>query len=123
MYAVLAELTVLVHLAFIIYVVFGALLALRWPWSIWAHLPVLIWGVAIEMTGWICPLTPLENHFRAQAVLQGYEGGFIEHYLIPVIYPTELTRELQIGLGAALLAFNMLIYAVLWRAARAQRAS
>ena len=121
MYGVLAELTVLVHLGFIIYVIFGGLLAIRWPRSIWVHLPVLIWGVGVELTGWVCPLTPLENHFRAQAALQGYQGGFIEHYLIAVIYPAGLTRQVQIGLGAALFAFNIVIYAVIWRAARAQR--
>jgi len=110
--AVLADLVVLLHLAFILFVVFGGLLVLRRRRLMWLHLPVVVWGAAIEFVGWVCPLTPLENRLRAAAGEAGYSGGCIEHYLIPLIYPEGLTRELQWLLGALVLLVNALVY---WR--------
>ena len=105
-----AQLVVLLHLAFILFVVFGALLVLRWPRLAWLHLPAVIWATLIEFFGGICPLTPWENQLRRIAGESGYSGGFIEEYLLPIIYPAELTRELQIGLGIGVLAINLLLY-------------
>ncbi|MDV3239414.1 MAG: DUF2784 domain-containing protein [Gammaproteobacteria bacterium] len=113
--AVLADLVVLLHLAFILFVMLGGLLVLRWRRLMWLHLPVVVWGAAIEFVGWICPLTPLENRLRAAAGEAGYSGGFIEHYLIPLIYPAGLTRELQWLLGALVLLVNAAVY---WRVLR-----
>lgn len=113
--AILADLVVLLHLAFILFVMLGGLLVLRWRRLMWLHLPVVVWGAAIEFVGWICPLTPLENRLRAAAGEAGYSGGFIEHYLIPLIYPAGLTRELQWLLGALVLLVNAAVY---WRVLR-----
>lgn len=101
---------VLLHLAFIVFVVGGGFLAWRFRSVVLAHLPALAWGIWIEASGWICPLTPLENHFRELAGARGYRGGFIEHYLIPVIYPPQLTREIQWMLAAILVALNLIAY-------------
>jgi hypothetical protein len=106
-----------VHAAFIAFVVAGGLLV-RWRRRIaWLHLPAVAWGALIEFRGWVCPLTPLEIWARARAGETGYSGGFIEHYLLPVVYPGELTRELQIVLGALVLIVNALVYA--WVVSRA----
>ncbi len=113
--AIVADLLVLLHLAFILFVLFGGLLVLRWRRLLWLHLPVVAWGAAIEFVGWVCPLTPLENRLRAAAGDAGYGGGFIEHYLIPLIYPADLTRELQWLLGAVVLVVNAVVY---WRVLR-----
>lgn len=113
--AVLADLVVLLHLAFILFVMLGGLLVLRRRRLMWLHLPVVAWGAAIEFVGWVCPLTPLENRLRAAAGEAGYSGGFVEHYLIPLIYPAGLTRELQWLLGALVLLVNALVY---WRVLR-----
>ena len=111
----LADLVVIIHLLFIVFVALGGLLALRWRWVPWLHLPAAAWGGFVELTGRICPLTPLENQLRRAAGSAGYEGDFIEHYLLPVIYPAGLTREIQFGLAALLVVINALIYAVVWR--------
>ena len=113
--AIVADLLVLLHLAFILFVLLGGLLVLRWRRLMWMHLPVVAWGAAIEFVGWVCPLTPLENRLRAAAGDAGYGGGFIEHYLIPLIYPADLTRELQWLLGAVVLVVNAVVY---WRVLR-----
>lgn len=113
--AVLADLVVLLHLAFILFVMLGGLLVLRRRRLMWLHLPVVVWGAAIEFVGWVCPLTPLENRLRAAAGEAGYSGGFVAHYLIPLIYPEGLTRELQWLLGALVLLVNALVY---WRVLR-----
>ncbi|MFZ5623370.1 MAG: DUF2784 domain-containing protein [Gemmatimonadota bacterium] len=112
---VLANLLVLFHAAFVLFVVLGGLLVLRWPRLAWLHLPAAIWGAAIEFTGWICPLTPLENRFRRLAGEAGYSGGFIEHYVLPVLYPTGLTRSVQYVLGALVVLLNVVIYAIVVR--------
>lgn len=112
-YLILAELTVLLHFLFVVFVAIGALLLLRWPKLIWLHLPALFWGIYIQFSGGYCPLTPLEKTFRQLAGMQGYEGGFVNHYLIPIIYPPGLTHEMQIMIGIGLIVLNVLIYAVL----------
>lgn len=114
-FRLLADLIVLLHLAFIIYVLFGGLLCLRWPRNSWIHLPAVIWGVLIEFAGYICPLTPLENRLRQLSGEEGYGTGFIEHYIIPLIYPVTLTREVMIATGLIVIAVNLLIYALVWR--------
>ncbi len=114
----LADLIVVVHLAFILFVMLGGLAVLRWPRLAWAHVPAVLWGVWIEFSGGICPLTPLENHFRVLAGEAGYDGGFVEHYLIPLIYPHDLTRGTQFVLGAIVIAVNLAVYGWRWRRAR-----
>lgn len=105
-----ANLVVLTHLAFILFVVCGGLLALRWARAAWIHVPVALYGTLIELVGWTCPLTPLENHLRRRAGQGGYAGGFIEHYVLPIIYPGELTEAIQVAMGVAVLVVNVGIY-------------
>jgi hypothetical protein len=111
----IADVVQLIHFAWIGFAIFGALTIFRWRWMIWIHPPVLIWSALVMVMGWLCPLTPIEVHFRELAGQQGYEGGFIEHYIAAVIYPAGLTRGVQIGLGLALTVFNVLVYAALYR--------
>jgi hypothetical protein len=118
-YGLLADLILLVHLAFVLFVVLGGLLLLRWRRLAWAHLPAVLWAAWIELAGWICPLTPLENWLRRRAGEAGYETGFGEHYVIPLLYPAALTRGLQIGLGVRVLGINLAVYA--WILVRAGR--
>ena len=106
----LADLVVLVHFAFVLFVVFGGLLALRWPRVMYLHLPAAVWGTFIELAGGICPLTPLENSLRRSAGLAGYEGGFVEHYILPVLYPAGLTRGVQLTLAMLVVGVNVAIY-------------
>jgi len=115
----LADLVVLVHFAFLLFVVAGGLLVLRWPRLAWAHIPAAIWGVLIEFSGWICPLTPLEVSLRHRGGEAAYTGGFIAHYVMGVLYPEGLTRRVQFVLGAAVLALNLAVYGTL--VARARR--
>jgi nitrate reductase gamma subunit len=110
-----ADLVLLVHLAFVLFVVLGGLLALRWPWVAWVHVPVALYGAAIEFIGFICPLTPLEVSLRRRGGEAGYEGGFIEHYVTATLYPTGLTREVQLVLGATVLVLNGIVYFIWWR--------
>ena len=118
-YRLVADLLLTVHLAFIVFVIGGGLLAFRFRSVIYLHLPALLWGVSIELSGRICPLTPWENRLRLLAGQEGYAGGFIEHYLLPLIYPQNLTRELQWLLAFSLAAFNGVVYGVLlYRRAR-----
>lgn len=112
-YRLLADGVVLVHAAFLAFVVVGGFLAWRWPRLALLHLPAAVWGALIEFAGWVCPLTPLENAFRLRAGQAGYTSGFIEHYVLPVMYPNGLTRTIQIVLGVALVAINMVAYGVL----------
>jgi hypothetical protein len=114
LYRLLADAVLLLHLLFVAFVLGGGLLALRWRWMPWLHLPALAWGATVEFTGWICPLTPLENILRAAGGEAGYSGGFVEHYLLPMLYPAALTREAQWLLGGGLLAFNAVVYLLLW---------
>lgn len=114
LYDVLADLVVVIHFIFILYVMLGAFLAFKWIKSLYLHIIVLAWGAYIEFTGTICPLTPLENWLRHEGQQQGYEGGFIQHYIIPLVYPEALTRSDQIVLGAALIAINVVIYSAVF---------
>ncbi|HEY7194729.1 MAG TPA: DUF2784 domain-containing protein [Gemmatimonadales bacterium] len=115
LYRLLANAVVAVHGLFILFVVFGGFVAWRWRWVAAIHLPCAVWGMLIEFRGWICPLTPLENSLRARAGQAGYSGGFIEHYLLPAIYPAGLTPQMQLVLGSAVLVINAVAYAVLLR--------
>ena len=110
MYEIAANLTLIVHFTFVLFVVFGALLFFATAKIIFIHIPALIWGSYIELTNSICPLTYLENWFLHKANLTAYSEGFIHHYLIPIVYPTNLTKDLQIYLGIALIVVNMIIY-------------
>jgi hypothetical protein len=109
----LADLVVVLHFTFVLFVVFGGLLVLRWPRLAYVHLPVAAYGALIELVGWICPLTPLEKRLREQAGLEGYEGDFVEHYILPVLYPSGLTRGVQLVLGALVIGINVAIYGVI----------
>jgi hypothetical protein len=114
-YRMAADLLLLAHLAFVAFVLFGALLVLRWPGLLWFHLAAVLWGVLVELTGAICPLTPLEVRLRQLSGGIGYQGDFIGHYLTAVLYPAGLTRELQIALGLMALVPNALAYGYLVR--------
>lgn len=114
-YRALGDLVVALHGAFLLFVTVGALLVVRWPKLVPLHLGCVVWGAYVALAGKVCPLTPLENRFRRQAGEAGYEGGFIEHYLLPVIYPPGLTRELQLAIGVGVIALNLALYTLLWR--------
>ena len=115
-YLLLADAMVILHSAFIVFVVLGALTAYCWPKMVWAHIPCALWGAWIEITGGICPLTPFEVRFRRMGGTDGYAGGFIEHYLVPIIYPAGLTRADQLLLGGLVVAVNLSAYGfLLWR--------
>ncbi len=122
LYRALADATMLVHFAFIAFVVLGGLLALRWRPAPWVHLPAAAWGVLIELRGWTCPLTPLENHFRRLGGESGYSGGFIERYLEPVIYPPGLSQSTQLVLAGFVVLVNAAVYWLVFRR-RARRVS
>ena len=117
LYGVLADLVVILHLAFVVFVLVGGLLVLRWRRLAWLHLPAAVWGAAVEFGGWICPLTPLEIWLRMQGGESGYSSDFIEHYILPLLYPADLTREIQIVLGTVVLVVNVAIYGWMWRGA------
>ncbi|MCO6441537.1 MAG: DUF2784 domain-containing protein [Nitrococcus mobilis] len=115
-YHVLADLVVLMHFLFVLFVIFGGVLVFWKPWLAWVHLPAALYGLLIEWIGWVCPLTPLENALRRRAGSIGYEGGFIEHYILPLLYPEAFTRTLALASGAAVLLINLAIYGLyLWR--------
>jgi hypothetical protein len=111
-YRALADAVLVLHLGFVLFVVLGGLLVPRWPTLAWLHIPAAIWGVLIEFTGWICPLTPLENSFRERGGEAGYSGGFIQHYIQPLLYPAGLTRSTQFALGGIALILNLAAYGV-----------
>ena len=108
-----ADAVVTFHLLFILFVLLGGLLVLCWPWAALLHLPAMIWGAAVEFLHLYCPLTPLENALRSRAGDQGYDGGFIEHYVIPLIYPAGLTPQIQLWLGGIVLLINASVYGAL----------
>ena len=109
-YRILTDSIVAIHLLFIVFVIFGSFLVLYKRWFVWIHIPAAIWGSAVELFGWYCPLTPLENWLRSGGNRMTYESGFIEHYLIPIIYPENLTRNVQIVLGLSVLVINVVVY-------------
>lgn len=118
-YRIAADLLVLVHLAFIIFVLAGGFAVFKWPWMVLLHLPAAAWGALIEYQGWICPLTPWENRLRQLAGQDGYTESFIEHYILQIVYPPELTRDTQVTLGAIVIVVNLLIYgAIIYRRMR-----
>jgi len=112
LYRLMADLVLVAHLAFVAFVALGGLLVWRWRRLAWVHVPVALWGAAIAVTGFTCPLTPLENRLHRLGGRAGYQGGFIEQYVTVALYPAGLTREAQIALGTAVLALNLLVY---WR--------
>jgi hypothetical protein len=121
-YRALTELTVFVHFAFLLFVIGGAWLVRRWPWVAAPHLLAAAWGVYVEaMPGIICPLTPLENRFAALAGQEGYTGSFVEHYLVPILYPDGLTRNVQWTLAGLVLGINVVAYGLVLRQRRAER--
>ncbi len=115
MYPLLADLVLIVHLTFVAFVLCGGLLVLKWRRVAWLHLPAVAWGAVVKFTGWICPLTPLENWLRTQGGETSYRSDFIAQYLIPVLYPGDLTRNLQLLLGTVVVVLNAAVYWWLWR--------
>jgi hypothetical protein len=114
-YHVLADLVLVVHLLFILFAALGALLVVRKNWIAWIHVPTAAWAALIEFAGWYCPLTPLENYLKVRGGDEGYAQGFVEHYLLPIIYPGSLTRGIQIALGVLVVVINVLLYLWAWR--------
>jgi len=112
LYGLMADLVLVAHLAFVAFVALGGLLVWRWRRLAWVHVPMALWGAAIALVGFTCPLTPLENRLQQLGGRAGYQGGFIEHYVTAALYPAGLTREAQLVLGTAVLALNLAIY---WR--------
>ncbi len=119
-YRLLADTVAVVHAGFVVFVALGGLLVWRWPRVAWVHVPAVAWGVLVELAGWLCPLTPLELELRRHAGESGYSGGFVEEYLMPALYPEDLTRAVQIGLGLLALLLNAAIYALVVRRVRRQ---
>ena len=109
-YVLLADLVVLVHFLFVLFAVLGALLIIRWRKVLWLHLPAAVWAAWIEFSGKICPLTPLENWLRMKGGGSGYAGDFVGHYLMPILYPSGLTRKVQFILGGVVIGVNLIIY-------------
>ncbi len=123
-YQIAADMVLMLHLAFVLFAVLGSLLVFWRRYLLWLHLPTMTWAAWIEFSGTICPLTPLENWLRRQGGITGYQGGFVEHYLEPLLYPPGLTRTTQMILGVAVLIINCGLYGLLlfriWRAGRSE---
>lgn len=119
----LSDLLLLLHGAFVLFVVAGGLLVLKWPAVAWVHLPAAVWGAVIEFIGFTCPLTPLEQTWRRAAGGEAYEGGFIEHYVTAALYPTGLTRAIQVALGLLVLGLNAWVYWRVWRRRQSPRSA
>lgn len=120
-YRLLADVVLVLHLGFVVFVVLGGLLVLRWPRIAWVHVPVALYGVLIEFVGWVCPLTPLENDLRRLGGEAGYEGGFVEHYVMALLYPSGLSHGVQIALGFLVLLVNAVVYSLVYRRLRRRR--
>ncbi len=114
-YLLLADILVLLHLTFVAFVVTGGLLVVRWPRLAWVHLSVAAWGALVELGGWVCPVTPFEVRLRILGGQAGYSGGFVEHYLLPILYPSGLTRGHQVALGLLVVLGNVGVYGWAWR--------
>lgn len=110
LYRIAADGVVVIHLVFILFVILGGLMLFRWPWMIWIHVPTAVWGGLVELFGAPCPLTPLENHLRQAGNAEAYRGGFIDYYIMPIVYPPGLTRQTQVVLGVLILVINFAIY-------------
>lgn len=121
MYRFLADVTAVVHLLFIVFVFAGGLAALRWPRVAWVHIPAAVWGTVVEVMGWVCPLTPLEDHFRALGGAEAAHGDFVARYILPVLYPERLTPAVQKVLGALVIIVNIGVYAFVIRKRRRAR--
>lgn len=119
MYRFLADAIAVVHLLFVVFVVAGGLAVLRWPRVAWAHIPAALWGVLVEVMGWVCPLTPLEDRFRALGGAAAAKGDFVSRLLLPVLYPERLTPTVQRSLAALVVAVNVVVYALVIRRRRA----
>ena len=113
--SLLADFVLLLHLAFIVFILLGGLAVGKSPRLLWLHLPAAFWGVLIELMGWVCPLTPLENWLRRRAGEQGYTETFVEHYILPLVYPAGLTRNVQLVLAIIVVVVNLLVYSWLIR--------
>ena len=111
LFRIMADFLVVVHAGFVVFVVLGGFLALKWPRAAWFHVPGCLWGALIEFQGWICPLTPLEKWLRTEAGQAGYSGGFIQHYLVPLLYPAGLTEGMATFLGLFVVVVNVAVYA------------
>ena len=122
-YRLLADVITVLHLAFVVFVLLGGFLVLRWRRSVWLHGPAVLWGVVVEWAGWVCPLTPLENWLRLTGHTPGYSGSFVEYYVVPVLYPAALTPGIQAILGALVVVANLLVYGYVIRWRRRQRRS
>jgi len=114
-YRALADIVVVLHIAFVLFAAMGGILAFKWRRAAWFHIPAALWAALIELTGWECPLTPLENWLRRLGGEVGYQTGFIERYLLPALYPASFTRSLHISLGFLVLGVNLAIYVTIWR--------
>jgi len=115
----LADAVLLLHFAFVLFAIFGGVLVLYRKWVIWLHLPAVVWSALVNLAGWVCPLTPLENYFYVAAGQAGYAGGFVEHYLAPLVYPDAMPRQLQLTAAVSIVVWNILVYAfVVWRRQR-----
>jgi hypothetical protein len=117
----LADLVLVLHLGFIAFVVVGGLTALRWRWAPLVHVPAALWGVIVEVSGRACPLTPLENSLRQAAGASGYSGSFVEHYLVPTIYPAGLSPSVQLLMAGLVVLANLLVYSIVLRRRRSRR--
>ena len=113
LYDLLATAVVLLHFSFVLFVVGGGLLLYKWPWLAWLHLPAVIWAALLEFDSWVCPLTPLEQQLRSAAGQAGYSGGFVDHYLLALLYPVGLDGNMQVILGSLVVVINVLVYGVL----------
>jgi len=113
LYDLLATAIVLLHFSFVLFVVGGGLLLYKWPWLAWLHLPAVIWAALLEFNSWVCPLTPLEQQLRSAAGQAGYSGGFVDHYLLALLYPVGLDGNMQVILGSLVVVINVLVYGVL----------
>lgn len=122
-YRIAADSVLVLHAAFVVFVIVGSLLVLRWPTLAWLHLPAVVWVALLEFNGWYCPLTPMEVTLRQAAGDAGYGGGFLEHYVLATLYPEGLSRDVQAMLGAVVIGINLAGYAWLWRRSRARRLS
>jgi hypothetical protein len=118
LYHIGADLVLLLHFSFVLFVLLGGLLLIKWPKLMWLHLPAVAWGAFVEFSGWICPLTPLENWLRAQAGEATYAEDFLVRSLSSILYPAALTHDIQVVLGTVVLIVNLSIYSWLWRTLR-----
>ena len=114
LYSILADIVVLLHALFVLFAVLGGFFVLWESHIAWFHIPAVLWAAGIEFMGWVCPLTPLENILRTMGGAQGYETGFVEYYIVPILYPASLTRNAQIILGLAVIVVNLGIYISVW---------